>query len=42
VHRLPRLAEYRQPHVVEFYDTRFKIGLTDRKKADLVAFLRAL
>ena len=28
--------------VVEFYDTRFNIGLTDEEKADLVAFLRAL
>jgi cytochrome c peroxidase len=28
--------------VVEFYETRFNIGLTPREKADLVAFLRAL
>ena len=28
--------------VVEFYDTRFGMGLTAREKADLVAFLRAL
>ncbi len=28
--------------VVDFYDTRFGIGLTPREKADLVAFLRAL
>jgi cytochrome c peroxidase len=28
--------------VVDFYDTRFKIGFTDRDKADLVAFLGAL
>ncbi|HEY2908166.1 MAG TPA: hypothetical protein VGJ29_19835 [Vicinamibacterales bacterium] len=28
--------------VVEFYDTRFGIGLSAREKADLVAFLRAL
>ncbi len=28
--------------VVEFYDTRFDIGLTDREKADLVAFLNSL
>jgi cytochrome c peroxidase len=28
--------------VVEFYDTRFKIGLEAQDKADLVAFLRAL
>jgi cytochrome c peroxidase len=27
---------------VDFYDTRFSIGLTRREKADLVAFLRAL
>jgi cytochrome c peroxidase len=27
---------------VDFYNTRFDIGLTDREKADLVAFLRAL
>ncbi|HUK37107.1 MAG TPA: hypothetical protein VLV86_24495 [Vicinamibacterales bacterium] len=27
---------------VDFYDTRFHIGLTPREKADLVAFLRAL
>jgi hypothetical protein len=28
--------------VVDFYDTRFNIGLTDREKADLVAFLESL
>jgi cytochrome c peroxidase len=28
--------------VIEFYDKRFRIGLTDREKADLLAFLRAL
>jgi cytochrome c peroxidase len=28
--------------VVDFYDTRFSIGLTVQEKADLVAFLRAL
>jgi len=28
--------------VVDFYDARFNIGLTDDEKADLVAFLRAL
>jgi hypothetical protein len=28
--------------VVEFYDQRFAIGLTDQEKADLVAFLNAL
>jgi hypothetical protein len=28
--------------VVDFYDTRFSIGLTDREKADLIAFLQAL
>ena len=28
--------------VVDFYETRFNIGLTAREKADLVAFLRAL
>jgi cytochrome c peroxidase len=28
--------------VVEFYDTRFSIGLTGEEKADLVAFLRGL
>lgn len=27
---------------VEFYNTRFNIGLTDREKADLIAFLRSL
>jgi len=27
---------------VDFYDTRFHIGLTKREKADLVAFLNAL
>ena len=27
---------------VDFYDTRFNIGLTEREKADLVAFLNAL
>jgi cytochrome c peroxidase len=28
--------------VVEFYNTRFNIGLTEREKADLLAFLQAL
>jgi cytochrome c peroxidase len=28
--------------VVDFYDTRFGIGLTDEEKADLIAFLRTL
>jgi cytochrome c peroxidase len=28
--------------VIEFYDTRFSIGFTDKEKADLVAFLSAL
>lgn len=28
--------------VVDFYETRFNIGLTPQEKADLVAFLRAL
>jgi cytochrome c peroxidase len=28
--------------VVEFYDTRFDIGLTPQEKADLTAFLKAL
>jgi cytochrome c peroxidase len=28
--------------VVDFYETRFAIGLTTQEKADLVAFLRAL
>lgn len=28
--------------VVDFYDTRFNIGLTAREKADLIAFLEAL
>jgi cytochrome c peroxidase len=28
--------------VVDFYETRFAIGLTAREKADLVAFLEAL
>ena len=28
--------------VVNFYDVRFNIGLTDQEKADLVAFLRSL
>jgi len=27
---------------VNFYDTRFDLGLTDQQKADLVAFLRTL
>lgn len=30
------------PAVVDFYNTRFNIGLTDQEKADLVAFLAAL
>jgi cytochrome c peroxidase len=28
--------------VIDFYDTRFAIGLTHREKADLIAFLRTL
>ena len=28
--------------VVNFYDTRFELNLTEQQKADLVAFLRAL
>jgi cytochrome c peroxidase len=28
--------------VVNFYDQRFSIGLTEQEKADLVAFLKAL
>jgi cytochrome c peroxidase len=28
--------------VIEFYDQRFGIGLTDQQKSDLVAFLNAL
>jgi cytochrome c peroxidase len=28
--------------VVAFYETRFHLRLTDREKADLIAFLRAL
>ena len=28
--------------VVAFYDVRFRLGLSERQKADLVAFLRAL
>jgi cytochrome c peroxidase len=28
--------------VVEFYDQRFAIGLTDQDKTDLVAFLKSL
>jgi hypothetical protein len=28
--------------VVQFYDTRFNIGLTEREKADLIAFLQVL
>jgi cytochrome c peroxidase len=28
--------------VVDFYNTRFNIGLTNREKSDLVAFLNAL
>jgi cytochrome c peroxidase len=28
--------------VIEFYDARFEMGLTDKEKADLVAFLSAL
>src|SRR3954471_17571229 len=28
--------------VIDFYDTRFNIGLTHREKADLIAFLRTL
>ena len=28
--------------VVDFYDTRFSIGITEQEKADLIAFLRCL
>jgi hypothetical protein len=28
--------------VVDFYNTRFNIGLTKQEKSDLVAFLRSL
>jgi len=28
--------------VVDFYDTRFRIGFTAQEKADLIAFLRSL
>ena len=28
--------------VVDFYETRFGIGLSEREKADLLAFLRSL
>jgi hypothetical protein len=28
--------------VVDFYDTRFNLGLTGREKHDLIAFLRTL
>ena len=28
--------------VIEFYDQRFAIGLTDQQKSDLIAFLNAL
>ena len=28
--------------VVNFYNTRFKLSLTDQQKSDLVAFLRTL
>ena len=28
--------------VVDFYETRFNLGLTAREKADLVSFLRSL
>jgi len=28
--------------VVDFYDTRFNIGLSRQEKSDLAAFLRAL
>jgi len=30
------------PAVLEFYDTRFSIGLSDQEKSDLEAFLRGL
>ncbi|HJS87553.1 MAG TPA: hypothetical protein VJ779_19025 [Acetobacteraceae bacterium] len=29
-------------HVIDFYDTRFGIGLTEREKSDLIAFLKSL
>ena len=28
--------------VIDFYETRFHLGLSDREKADLLAFLQAL
>jgi cytochrome c peroxidase len=28
--------------VIEFYDSRFRIGLTQQEKNDLIAFLRTL
>jgi cytochrome c peroxidase len=30
------------PSVIDFYNTRFSLGLTDQEKSDLVAFLRTL
>ena len=35
-------AAARLEDAVDFYDTRFHIGLTDQEKSDLVAFLKAL
>jgi hypothetical protein len=37
---LRELTVHHRDH--NFYDQRFSIGLTDREKADLVAFLRTL
>ena len=37
-----RMAAPSLDAVINFYDVRFNIGLTDQEKADLVAFLRSL
>ena len=39
---LPQRLRGHADDVVDFYDTRFHIGLTAQEKADLVAFLKAL
>jgi hypothetical protein len=42
VSRLPGGPAATLVDVVDFYNTRFNLGLTVREKADLIAFLRTL
>ena len=38
----PVYVVHQPDEVLDFYETRFGLGLTTRERADLVAFLRAL